>query len=553
MITQITISKKEIISVLLGMIVLVFGYLMISKNLYSGPRIADENQIFKLQIELQEDGFFLTLKNEITSRLGMKRLVPVYNIQKIFFAKFFGPNMFLWSSYSGLLGALSGLLLYVFGRRIGFSITTSLVFSLITILGEQSALWWRILHGEGIGLVLFSLGLCLLAPNRASLKSQIGSVLCFTLAALSKESFILALPAAVLMKVSLPFIIGERPSFKELIKTNIVYSSSLAVICMALILIIKLGLGTTSFQYTGWVGFDMDKFVAIVGQYSATTNFLLVVGILFGGLVIQNFFLKKSSQWSLNVFAVNLGPAIIFFLLLTTPQLLLYMSSGFENNGSEANYERYLIPCLLGYSFLVASIVHLQEEFNSYKIIYYLILLVPAIHTYTKSGIALDRAIEYEKNTAVNEQWFRSVVDNVSKDDNVVVSFLNGARGGYSLQAALRVYYILNQGYGLTNVYFSPFPEKPTIEETKEHIVQNDTRRHVGLLKLDKEIEDKNSVKAVMVLNWGKVVTNNPNEKLIVSNLLEMKFMEKNSSWINEKTYVRIPNDNKHISYIKKR
>ena len=76
---------------LIGLIV--FGILIATGNFTTGPRIADDNQIYKLQIEFAEDSFSRVLANELKNRIEMGRLVPVYCLQKVVQARLFGGNL----------------------------------------------------------------------------------------------------------------------------------------------------------------------------------------------------------------------------------------------------------------------------------------------------------------------------------------------------------------------------------------------------------------------------------------------------------------------------
>ena len=135
----------------------IFGTLISTGQLTDGPRIADDNQIYRLRIEFAERGFFPVLATELSDRFhNMRRLCPVYSVQKVVQTRLFGGNLFIWSMATGLLGVCTAGLLYWFFRLCHGTVLASVTFALVTILGEQFVVWYRLLHGEGVGMLLLA-------------------------------------------------------------------------------------------------------------------------------------------------------------------------------------------------------------------------------------------------------------------------------------------------------------------------------------------------------------------------------------------------------------
>lgn len=541
-----TLFSKFNIGFLITLTVLIFGVLHLSGNLDVGPRMADENQIFKQQFELEEFGFMETLSRELSSRFKMKRLVPVYCIQKVVLSKVFGTNIFLWSIYAGILSVISGFLLFYIGRLLNFGVLASVFLSLITIIGEQSVLWWRILQGESIGLLWFSVGLVMLIVGykKYNKKLEYGSILAFILASISKESFILMLPAVGIFRLALPIFYDQKFEWQKELKKNLPFLIALGGSCIALIGIIKYGLGTTSFQYTGWRGFNAEQFSRILTQFAEITNlkYFILFPILFGVLIKLEW--KKITD-NTQLISNKIWLAIAMLIVISLPQLLLYMSSGFYNFQAEANYTRYLVPCMLGLSFLIALFVDILQKSATVKFYALILAAIVVFQLMDKLSDAYKESVEYGMHSKYITQWFDTISNNVPTDENVTIVFLNGAQGGYSLQAALRVFYILSKGHDYENVYFTPFPKQPTFEEQYPNIVQRDTKYHSKKMRTTNEIKGKESLGGVMILNWGAL----KNIKGTVASELEKAFIQENRGWFNPNKYRRVVNRNGHISY----
>jgi hypothetical protein len=542
---------QERLAFLLILLVIVFGCLILSGTLFSGPRMEDENQIYKLQMEFEEWGFATTLKEELLSRFEMRRLVPLYCIQKVGLAYLFGTNLMGWHIYTGLLGVLSGFSLFLFAGELKFDLVASALFSLLSIVGEQSVLWWRLLQGEGIGLALSSVGLYLLTRGYARKRKRLEwlGLLFFLMASLCKESFILLLPAVGLFRLLLPLHDDENKKITDALGENRWYLVSVGVLFLLFIGTIKYGLGTTSFVYTGWRGYDSEQFARILGQYQDIINLPLLAALPL--LVVIAFILSLNRrEWTARKLARQLYLPASFFVLVTLPQLLLYMSSGFVNQGEEADYERYLIPCLLGIAFLTAVLLNLTKTAVGPRPFYVVAVALLSLQLVLKTQDAYGKAEEYAAYVDVTGQWFEAIAKNVESNEDVVIVFINGERNReYAIQAALRVYYIMNQGYGYEKIYFSPLPDRPTIEEARLHLMQRDTRYFAQRMRAVDEIRGKKGPGGIMVLNWGKF----KRETEPVASMLEGAFIAMNRGWIDFQGYGRTVNGHGHITYVRKR
>ena len=375
---------------------IIFGLLISTGQITNGPEIVDDNQIFKLQIELSERGFFGTLATELSDRYyNMRRLCPVFGIQKVIQARLFGGSMVAWSIGTGLIGVLTAGLLYWFFRLCHGTVLASLAFALVVIVGGQFVLWWRLLHGEGVGLLVLSAALVVMMfeVRTAKWRYEIAFALLLTASALSKESFILAMPAVMMLKVWMTWR-ERKVSFRAALRASwfsIVCSSVTFLVALATILGV---LGKTTFSYAGWTGFDGQKFAGMVLEYSSITSIWLLPLLVFmlmiawqlegrrdaprvrpkprrsqkrasgtrdtkgDGVEVETP--RRMAAWSQRP-SSSLAMAIVFCLLMTIPQLLLNMNTGMLNTNS-IHFGRYIVPCIVGYSFLIAELIRLIQQ-----------------------------------------------------------------------------------------------------------------------------------------------------------------------------------------------
>lgn len=70
--------------ILFVFVVLVLSIVTLSGNLHAGPRLVDDNQIFKLDRDIRDQGFYETSREHFSDRIfRMGRLVPVYLVHKL--------------------------------------------------------------------------------------------------------------------------------------------------------------------------------------------------------------------------------------------------------------------------------------------------------------------------------------------------------------------------------------------------------------------------------------------------------------------------------------
>ena len=80
-----------------------------------------------------------------------------------------------------------------------------------------------------------------------------------------------------------------------------------------------------------------------------------------------------------------------------------------------------------------------------------------------KGWTAVEEASDFAVYSSQTDSWFREVAEATDPDDPIVLAYRSNTVNAYSIQVALRVYYILNRCYDRGNVYFCLIPPEPTI------------------------------------------------------------------------------------------
>ena len=334
------VNRKDKI-VIISLVLLVFLFLLISKTLNSGYHFVDDHEVIKIKNDLKSSSLCTVSKNWVKEDLNNNgRFRPFYYIHRVVETKILGSDFFLWSLYNAILLCLALIFFYLAMRNLKFDLGESIAFLIITFIGPQSSVWWRLGPGESLGMALLGFSFYFMSKSLYKRNYQLYNILFILfliLSSLTKESFLIIIPAITVFKIW-----NEKTyiwsSLKESVSKNIVLVVPLTIFAIELF-IIKYFVGMA------YSGLDAHLISNVTSILSTTYHFvnsylnLLIVGLL---LLIVNRYIKNPPK-SINLLS------LIFFMLILAPNIVLYAKSGL--------IERYLLPSSLGLGFFVASII----------------------------------------------------------------------------------------------------------------------------------------------------------------------------------------------------
>ncbi len=256
----------------------------------------------------------------------------------------FGVNPHLWHAAILVWGILTCYLFYVALRKVGADIISSFIFVLLLVLsGNQNWIWINLIPQETIGMLLTAIAVW--AIVFASQRSRSGrwdavAITAIALAGLVKESFVILIPALLLLRWTCQkYFNGQswRDSLRQ-IRVPLIIGAFIFVIEIAIVMVVLLskpggysagasGLSVESFDPRRWL-----HIVATLKWYQQ----LVLAGVVL--LWVSLWFDKKVSR------TILLASAIIFCAWLI-PQVVLY-----TNNLSE----RYLFPAIVSVAAAIA-------------------------------------------------------------------------------------------------------------------------------------------------------------------------------------------------------
>lgn len=382
---------------LLIFIIFWLSLLGFTKTPFSGIHFQDDHQIITINKELSSnkisDVIFSHLKQDFKIRFR-----PFYYIHRIFITKVLGDNIKYWSIYTGLLAILTSYFLYKFLSLLRFSFTESILFSFLTLLGPQTCIWWRLGPAETIGIFLLSVSLFFISKSIISSRQNIYkflSLIAITLSILSKESFLLFVPALILIYLFF-YLRINKISFRIAINKNYIFLFILFIIFIFPLIFIFRNVGTDKIGYAGvsdnYFSIGFIKWT-VVQIYKNIYFILIVVGFFLIILNVPVNNLKDFLKRSLKT-VTDHSFILIIFLAIFLPQCALYFKSGLGT--------RYYTPLVLGFSLLTiyllniisssSAISHTSKSSYITLIIFAIIYLnfktiVPAAYNFTEEGL----------------------------------------------------------------------------------------------------------------------------------------------------------------------
>ena len=340
---------RQHILILCSYAILVWIFLFTSGTLFSGFHLSDDQILIAFNNRLEKQDFFSAAWFEIKDDLFL-RFRPLAILYYMLLAKWAYPNFTLVAFLVSLQSIFTCYLFYRFARYLKCNPVLAFLFPLFILCGNQGVVFWRNCVNETPGMFLLSisffyLGKLLHKKNNSRLNT-LGFAFFLFLSTLTKESFIILVPALLFLKIwyeSLDSGRGYLFSLKQNSKLVIFFT----VTCLAEIAVIYYYKNQSN-RFIQYVGIDKSTF-NVSNLYVSLVRLWITKGylVIIVPTVIYIFFTIKKYNKDVTTFFL---PLALLFLLITLPQILLYSKS--------LIFERYLLPGTLGSAL---AILFLQE------------------------------------------------------------------------------------------------------------------------------------------------------------------------------------------------
>lgn len=336
-------------------------------TIHSGWHFVDDHEFLEWINPVREGRISAAGQMEYLFMNGFHgRFRPLYAPTRFLTILLFGTDIHSYAVLKAVETILAFFLLFVLGEKLSGRFVPSVAFSLISLTGYQSAIWWKLGPQELQGTISFALGMIFLEEWLRKEKKGYGVLSFFFFWMMSnwKESFVLLLPFVFVYviyrtKDGKP----ENGIFTRCLcrmRMHWLYLSSVFLLFAAIIGIIVFKIGTNESSGGGvsasiGIGTIINNYYYAAGhdlKYYAGVSAVLAA-------VLLTFWDDLKRMWK----------EILLLFIFIGPQLLLY--------GKEAMAERYIVPFSVGYGlFFIIAVSNGRILAGKRKWVYQLALLL---------------------------------------------------------------------------------------------------------------------------------------------------------------------------------
>lgn len=267
-----------------------------------------------------------------------QRFRPLYWSYVAAGASWFGRNPLVWHFFALLWGALSLFLFYRTARRLGCSVVAAIMF--VAVLGfssNQSWVWINCIPQETLGVALLSLSAWAFVMAPGSRHKRLCDVSGFTglaLAGLSKESFVLVIPAMLMLRLVRERQVTQAPWPQCLVRLKALVLAGAVMFAVGMAVVVGIMLSNPNGYSANAAGVSLSSFNPLRWwEQISRLGLALPLGIALVLLVVQLIRMPEHRGELLG--------AALTVIAWVAPQLVLY-SHGID--------ERYLFPAVIGIS-----------------------------------------------------------------------------------------------------------------------------------------------------------------------------------------------------------
>ena len=377
------IKIQEVIISFVVSLLIVFGVTLILGTLTSGWHFIDDHEfIYYDYYKRIEHWSNSKLFKEILLYDLQTRNTFLYYPFRIIVFLLVGADPLRLAIVKALETAIAMTLLYLCGRKISGSAFAGALFSLISLVGYQSAIWWKSGPPHVQATICFGIAfLCLLTWLDDTSKTIFAILSCIFATAMGyfHESFLMLIPFLAFYviydsykkKAGIPGskkpILGILGAIKTCDKKRAIFFYILIIDFVANILEIIIRLGFNSYPAVG-----------INSSFSPVTYLKVIV---------NNFSFDLKWYWKVGVFLVCIlltyfdsfkkyWPEMLLSGLIIAMQLVLYSKEGIS--------ERYVIPLSIGFSMFFCIFMLSSDILSGFRKKLYIVALfvLLAIHAH---------------------------------------------------------------------------------------------------------------------------------------------------------------------------
>jgi hypothetical protein len=390
-------NRKEFGIIVSLSFAIVFGVLCGMGTINCGYHLVDDHEFleYTYMFKFHNASPWGLIRDWVGFDIGRGRFRPLYYTIRIMLTYLLGTDLLRWSILRGIVVATSIILLYYCGKMICGSCISSFSFALVSLMGFQSAVWWKLGPQEDFATLLFALGFLLQLLWLKSMKTgyAVSSVIVYSAMACYKESYILLLPFAAAYVIYDVYkdcsSIYDMRIQKQMMKGYRLYTwSIIGVFCVLIALLL---------HYTGWTSVThpdigiADKFKlyrdVFVKEFTTDLRWYRWTGLLLIA-VLLTYWNQVRKLWK----------EIILIVIFILPQFMVYADAGL--------IERYILPASIGFGMFFLVFIPNSKILGGKRRIFYVAVIISLLLLNGRSMLVEADYFRYRGNsveTLLNE------------------------------------------------------------------------------------------------------------------------------------------------------
>ena len=445
------LSKRELLFVWIGYSLFLFVFFSVLRLLDCGYHFVDDCDILFANAVHTVCGESVKSIVLAMVKLDMaNRFTPVHIAIRYFYALAFGTISLLPFAVSKYIElALSMILLHLISRKLGYKVLPTIMFVGVSLVGYQSAIWWRLGTHEIQSLFLFALGFYMLLfwLNDKKYICLGVSLFAFLLMCGYKESFLILIPFVISYIIYYEFINLNK---NRLDANNCIEDSGVKDYLRLIIDVVKVRWKLLC-VLSGFLLVPMFILLFIIGTSNYGDFGIISINTISSDIhnwkealsadlkwfkrFTRLFLLILMSYWDhLKKCWMELLLAAVFIV----PELLVFHSSGI--------FERYLLPVSLGYAYIFVLLPSKYDILSGIRKKIYWGLLVLLLMAHLRVAVIEADYFRWRGNSV---QTALDTIKTLSEDNNdiKILSCM------YPNQEGDMTLYYWQRYYGYDNVY----------------------------------------------------------------------------------------------------
>ena len=446
---------QEILVIITIFAVIVFGFIFANGIFNSSYHLVDDHEFVRISMDIENEGFLPTLIKWVGESFSI-RFRPLYFVIRVCLTAIFGLHFKIWYACNAIELIVTMVFLYLFAKNLKCNKFVAFLFAIFGFIGMQTAVWYRLGPQEVTGMFFLSIAAFFISEHCLNKKRKIYIAIfsiSLLLMSLLKESFVLMLPPMVFLKLILDYYNSENDKIWEILKKNLPFVISFAIVFIVEMITIVFFVGTDKIGYAGFSeSTTLQQYMNGMEKSFFSSGIIEPMLLVFSGFGISLCLLANKDN--------KKDKKVLVFFILFVAMIIVFQ---FVLHAKSTMFERYIIPLSFAYSFIGIIMASKGLKGKIANIMYFTIvgLILIRLINFAIPNAKIFATNGYEINS------FLSYVKDIGNEDDCILVNMD-VECAYSTSHYLAYYGYKNIYRYVGNNQYTDYTD-PNIEPEKKY------------------------------------------------------------------------------------